>query len=116
MSTIAYTRTRPPAGNDRYTIVAWAALASGDDGLPLEYAQLADRTVQAGGTFDGGTVVIEGSVDGVTYHTLTDPQGNALSFTSGGLEAITEVVAYIRPRVTGGGAGTSINANILMRE
>ena len=115
MSTKDYTKDRPAAGNDLYTVVTWAALAANDDGAPLKYGQLADRTVQVAGTFDGATVVLEGSLDGSHYHTLTDPQGNALSFTAAGLEAVTEAVAFIRPRVTGGGAGVALDVLLLLR-
>lgn len=115
MSTVLFTKTRPPEGNSNYTIITWSAMASGDVGDPMKYAQFADRTVQVGGTFDGATVVLEGSVDGEAYHTLTDPQGNALTFTTARLEAVTEVVAFIRPNVSGGGAGTAINVGLLIR-
>jgi hypothetical protein len=109
-----YTKSRPAEGNDHFMIVTWAGMTAGDVGDPIKFAQLPDRTVQVSGLFDGATVVIEGSIDGSEYHTLTDPQGNALSFTSGGLEAITEVVGYLRPAVTGG-ASPTIDVNILMR-
>lgn len=48
------------------------------------------------------TIILEGSLDGVTYFQLTDPQGNAISATADKLEQVEELVFYIRPRVTAG--------------
>ena len=101
---------------DGIRVVEWAALANGDDGAPAELVNFADRTVQVAGTFGaGGSVTIEGSLDGVTYAALTDPQGNALTFTSARLETISEVVRYIRPRVTAGDGTTALTVRILFR-
>jgi hypothetical protein len=67
-------------------------------------------SVQFGGTFGGGTVVMEASDDGVTYATMTgeNPAGGAdaiVSATSAARFDITNVVArYLRPRVSGGSA------------
>lgn len=116
MTTISYTKSRPPAGNDHYTLVTWPSLAAGDEGLPLEFAQLADRTVQVAGDLDGATVQIMGSINSVDYHTLTDPQGNALAFTLPGLEAVTELVAYVKPVIVGGGGSTAATVTLLMKE
>ena len=98
-------------------LVSWVSLANGDSGSPVEYHTSADRSVQVVGTFGaGGTVVIEGSNDGTNYVTLTDPQANALSFSSAGLEAISELTRYIRPRVTGGDGTTSLSVYLIMRK
>lgn len=114
MSIIDYTKAVPTAGNGGYIVITWSALVSGDTGQPLSLAQFADRTIQIGGTFDGSTVIIEGSLDGTNYHTLTDPQGNALSFTLAGLEAVSELVSSLRPRVSGG-SSPSVNVTLLMK-
>jgi hypothetical protein len=98
------------------SLVTWSNLANGDDGAPLEYGAFADRSIQFSGTFGaGGTVVFEGSNDGVTYVTLTDPQGNAISKTGAAIEAVTEATRYVRPRVTGGDGTTSISAYLFLR-
>ena len=114
MATINYTLNR--ISGLKVSRVTWTALANGDDGQPLEAPLHSDRTVQVGGTFSvGGTVVIEGTVDGTNYETLTDPQGNALSFTAKGLEAVSELVTKIRPRVTAGDGSTSLNADLVVK-
>lgn len=66
------------------------------------------------GTFGGATVTLQGSLDGTNWATLTDAQGNAISVTSAALEAVTELVRYIRPVVTGG-SGTDVTVLLLMR-
>lgn len=59
-----------------------------------------DRSVQVTGTFGGGTVLIEGSNDGVNWVTLNDLSVSALSFTVAGLKQILELTRYIRPRAS----------------
>ena len=94
----------------------WEAMANGDVGQAIELANFADRSVQVIGTFGvGGTVRIEGSLNGTDYAPLTDPQGNNLDINSAKIEAIAELVRYIRPRVTSGDVSTSITVIILMK-
>jgi hypothetical protein len=98
-------------------VASWTALLNGDDGEALKMPGANDRSVQVVGTFgSGGTLVIEGSNDGgATWGTLNDPQGNALSFTSSKVEAIQELTASIRPRVTAGDGTTSLAVHVLVR-
>ena len=97
-------------------LVTWAALPNGDTGTPFEDVTAADRTVQVTGTFGiGGSVNLEGSLDGTNYKVLTDPQGNALTFTAAGIEAVTEITKYIRPNVTAGDGSTSLTITVMLR-
>ena len=96
------------------TIATWTGLETGDDGAAIRYGGAADRTVQIIGTFGGATVTMQGSIDGTNWATLTDAQGNAIAATAAALEAITELVRFIRPIVTGG-AGVSVTVLLLMR-
>lgn len=97
-------------------LFSWSNMADGDDGEVLEMPENADRTVQVSGTFgSGGVVQIEGSLDGINYYTLTDPQGNNLSISNAKIETVTEIVRYIRPRVSSGDVTTSINVHIFAR-
>jgi len=98
----------------RITVATWE-LATGDDGAPIRYAGAADRTVQVFGTFGGATIGMQGSLDGINWAPLTDAQGNAIAMTAAGLEAITELVRFTRPVVTGG-SGTSVTVMLLMRQ
>lgn len=90
-------------------IYTWASLALGDSGNPVSGPGWADRSFQIEGTFGaGGTVVIEGSNDGVNYRTLNDPFGNALSITSAGVHELTQIALWMRPRVSGGDITTNL--------
>lgn len=109
--------TSIPTANSRTMVSRWALLANGDDGLPASFSQYADKSVQVTGTFGlAGTLRFEGSNDGVTYAPLTDPQGNALDFTSAKIKAVTEATAFFRPRVTGGDGTTSLTITLFVRE
>jgi hypothetical protein len=105
------------SGIDAVT-VTWANLtnAGPDSGQPVQRPALVDRSVQVTGTFgSGGTVVFEGSNDGVNYSTLSNPQGNAISVTSAGLSQVTEATAWMRPRITGGDGTTSLTVTVCAR-
>lgn len=102
-------------GDGSAQLVTWT-LTGTDDGAPLQFGQWADRSVQVGITgdnFNAGTVVLEGSNDGVTWTTLRDPSSTALSFTAAGLKQVLEAVAYIRPRATV--AVTTVNVILFAR-
>lgn len=91
-----------PAGDGSLELVSWV-LNNTDDGAPVQQAQWADRSVQVGtlgDDFSVGTVVIEGSNDGITWTTLRGPDSLALSFTTAGLKEVLEITAYLRPRAT----------------
>ncbi|MGL4813229.1 MAG: hypothetical protein ACRCXM_15775 [Beijerinckiaceae bacterium] len=103
----------PDSGLQR--IIAWGPVAAGDTCAPADFAQFADRTVQVSGTFDGASVAIEGSIDGETWLPVTDPQGNAITASAAKLEAISEMTTFIRPVITGGGAGCAVKVAILVR-
>lgn len=113
--TIAYTAER--IGPDTIA-VQWLAVPNTEDGAPYAVFPGADRSVQVTGTFGaGGTLVIEGTngPDPATavWATLTDPQGNALSFTSARLEQVAEYTRWVRPRVTAGDGTTSLNVHMI---
>lgn len=96
-------------------IVEWT-LGDGDTGAPIDYPGAADRTVQIFGNFGGATVAMQGTLEAVplTWLPVTDAQGNAITKTEASLEAITELVRWIRPVVTGG-SGTAVTILLLMR-
>ncbi len=98
----------------------WNTLLNGDTGGPLGANQgcpnFADKTVHVKGDFSGpATLVIEGSNDGVTWITLTDPGGTALSFTVEDIKVILENPQEIRPRVTAGDGSTDLDVFIVGR-
>lgn len=116
MATISFDREFPKSLNDHCAVVSWNALQSGDDGAPVELATFADRSVQSSGTFGvGGSVRIEGSINGTDWAPLTDLQGNNLDLTSARIECVAELVRYLRPRVLAGDGTTSINVYLIMK-
>lgn len=117
MATIAAAITALKTIGDRgVRRVLWEEVGDDDDGAPVEMSGFADRSVQVVGTFDGATIVIEGSNDGTNYHTLNDPQGNALTITSAKTEQILEVTRWIRCRVSVNGAGsTDLDVYLVLR-
>lgn len=96
-------------------IVTWAGITEADTCDPVELVGLPDRSIQFAGTFGSATVVAQGSNDGTNYVTLTDPQGNAISKTSAGIEMIAEVARYTRPSASGG-TGQSLTVSMLCRK
>ena len=89
--------------------IKWVGLLNGDTGDAVEMAAWPDRSVQVHGTFGtGGSITFQGSNDGTNWFALTDPQGNAITKTAAGLEAVTELTRYIRPSVTAGDGTTDL--------
>lgn len=99
-----FTSTELTKFGSEVVATTWATLDNGETGDALEFCGSGDRSAQVTGTF-GAAVTIEGSNDGTTYFTLTDPQGNAISMTANGLEQIMEITRFIRPK-KGAAAGT----------
>lgn len=96
-------------------LATWTAMGNADTGTSVPISSASDRSVQVEGTFGGATVTIQGSNDGTNYQTLTDPQGNALTWTSANrLEQIEEITRYVRA-ITSGGTGTSVTVTMLLR-
>lgn len=99
-----------------WAVIAWSGLLNTDDGAPVEMVPYADRSVQVNGTFGtGGNCRLEGSLDGTNYYPLTDPQGNALDVGAAKIEAVSELVRWIRPRITAGDGTTNLTCTLLVR-
>jgi hypothetical protein len=97
----------------KYNVRQWTFTAS-DTGQALSMPTFGDRTIQLAGTFGGGTCIIQGSIDGVNWETLTDPLGNLLSFTSNDIATITEATRFIRP-ILSGASGPNLLVTLLSR-
>lgn len=106
MSTVAVVATELAPREALYT---WASLGNADTGEPVAMPNYSERCVQVIATdYGSATLVIEGSLDGSNWMTLTDELGNALSLTSGAvIKSISEKVRYVRPS-TSGGTGTDL--------
>jgi hypothetical protein len=116
MATINPTLTTIGAQDGSVKKAVWSFTGS-DTGVAIRYAEWADRSVQMSGTWNGATVLWEGSNDGgTTYLPLTDPQGNAISKTADAIEAVTEICELARPRVSAGSVTAVTVTAILRRE
>jgi len=126
MATIPYTRIALPETADYEGVNAFQwpnmTFTGSDVGQELAMSSSADRSVQVAGTLGvGGSVRIEGTIDGINWAPLTDPQGNDLAFTiypagySTKIEAVCELVRLIRPRIAAGDGTTSLTVSILTR-
>lgn len=95
----------------------WENINSGDlDGDWIELPDHADASMQVIGTFGTATLVFQGSNDGVTPATLTDPAGNELSFTAAALKQIVEVCRFVRPLASGADGTTDLDVYLHARQ
>ena len=97
-------------------IISWMNLGDGDAGEIYEAYASSQRSIQFFGTFDEGSIFLEGSNDGLNWKTLTDPQGNPILMISPGIEMVTELTVFLRPRVEGGGKSTNLSAFLFVKE
>ena len=121
---------KPLANSGDVVVAVWAGLTLEDVDPPgagaedvndvgaafSGYNDYSDRTVHIFGTFTTATCLIEGSLDGTNWITLTDPQGNALSKTAASLENVQELTPYVRPRLTGANFTTDITVVLYARK
>jgi hypothetical protein len=116
MSGVMFKQTRLET---RAQHVVWVGLKAGEAGAPFSLHGGPDRSVQVTGNFSGGaTLYWEGSNNvfeqSPDWFTLTDPQGNPLSFATARLEQVTEYTRWVRPRVAAGDANTSLTVNLFL--
>jgi hypothetical protein len=99
------------------TVATWAGITAGEECEHVSYSGAPDRTVQVVGTFGGASVSVDGTLEDepANWLPLTDPQGNSLSIAVARIEAVTELVRYIKPTLHGGDGTTLLTVHILMR-
>lgn len=114
MATVNYTQQDAWIGEHIYT---WTPFTNVNlDGQPAQYQGAGDRVFQVTGTFGaGGTVILQGSTDGVNWFPLHKPDSTAISFTAAGLAAVLENCPYIRPLVSGGDGATALTCQLATR-
>ena len=101
-------------GSNSFTVTG---LLNGDQSSSNLQANSGDRTVQVTGTFGaGGTVIVEGSLDGTNWYQLKDTGGTLISFTAAGLKSVLEYTTHIRFRVTAGDGTTNLVGTLASRE
>lgn len=98
------------------TLTTWEAITTTDhtgDGFSNPGAP--DRTVQAFGTWDGATLIIEGSNDGTNWSQCYDAAGDLFSLTADGIKALRENPLFIRPRLSVVGSSADVDVLMLSR-
>lgn len=112
MATVTPTKTQFQIDHEAYT---WALTTADADGEPCRFQGSGDRTFQVTGNFGaGGTVLLQGSLDGSNWFTLSKADGTAASFAASGLAAVTESPIYVRPFVSAG-TGVSVTSILAIR-
>ena len=109
MATVDPVTSWPYETSRDVAVTTWSSMLKDDDGGPVRLAVYSDRSIQLTGTFGGASVTIGGSNDGITYHALSTPAGDALTLSAAGLYQILELPVFIKPRVFGGDGTTNIN-------
>lgn len=71
-------------------------------------------SVQATGTFGGGTVKVQGSNDNTNWVDLKDTGGLAIEITGDGGAQFFSAYRYLRPLITGG-SGDDVDVYITLR-
>ena len=110
MTTVNYVLAAlPPRDSNAIAVYTWSPIVNvGDVGQEVNGAGFADRSFQIDG-IGGGTVVIEGSNDGINYYTLHDAFANLIIITSAQIVQVTEITLWIRPRLSvGSGLSTKV--------
>lgn len=96
-------------------VFKWTNLAANSCGIRVAVAPWTDRSVQVSGTF-GGAVTLRGSNKAdpaentaADWFPLVDPQGNAISFTSAGGEAVLEATYWVSPLAAAAVTGVDVH-------
>jgi hypothetical protein len=123
VATVAKAVQRIETFMDDAHVILWTPLTSTNvDGEAIEMTGSADRSVQVTGTFDSGSVAIQGSnvlapvaSTDADWFPLTDPLGNAIAITAAGGCAVMELTRWIRPKVSGAGGTASLSVRLLVK-
>lgn len=94
----------------------WNLTTADPTGDSIKHPGASDRTIQfIADTAGAATAILEGSMDDVTFFTLTDGQGNAISFTASGGEMVAENMLFYRVRLSTAGSGAIWTCHLLSR-
>jgi hypothetical protein len=97
--------------------ILWEGLNDTDtegQSAPVGDAQVS-VTVQANGTWDGATVELLGSNDGVVFLPVHDAAGEAVALTADGLASLSDLPLHLKPQVSDEGGGTDLDVRVLVR-
>ena len=98
--------------------ITWTPLTSTNlSGSWYPVGKFSDMTVHAYGTWDGATLILQGSNElgaPASPITLTDPGMTAISMTADAMESVMQAPVQFRPLISGAGAGTSLTISVRM--
>ena len=101
---------------ENFKVCFWEGVTPNEPGTPVLCDQRIPKSVQVYGNFGaGGSLYIEGSLDGVRWESIDQSPGFPLTFNSEGLENVGTCPVWVRPRAEGSSA-TKINVYLLMRK
>lgn len=115
MATINPVIDRLTASPDESVVICtWDGLAiSGDVGAPINFSAWSSKTFVVSGTFTGApTILIEGSNDGITWVSLSNRQGTAMSFTAASMNTSQDRPVFVRPRLSAGSGGAAVKVAV----
>jgi len=110
---LVFARSMLPPGDGTAVMASWDNLDESDTGpAAMEVTEYDSAVVQVIGTFNGGTVVLQGSNDGVNWATVQDIAGDAISLTAAGISSLRDLPRYLRPLVS---AGTGLDIDVFLK-
>ena len=114
MANIAGVTASVGRGDNSTIVVTWANIGNADTCHEVSFPEYADRSIHVSGTFNGASVVIQGSNNGaVSFATLNDPTETAITISTEAIRAVLENTAFIKPVITGGGGLQSLTVSLL---
>ena len=109
-ATISINNTQTPF----YTRVTWLNITEADTGGSATIKPTLKRgTVIFGGTFNGGTLSLQGSIDGTNYATLKDFLGNTITATAATTFEFETLAPFIQ--VANNGSGSSEDVDVAVQ-
>lgn len=94
---------------------SWTLTDADGTGETLNSPGNPDRCIQVAGTFNGGSVTLQGSNDGANWATLHDATGADLVLTAAAIRSVMEGPLFIRPVLSGATAGASVAVSMSSR-
>jgi hypothetical protein len=70
--------------------VIWPTVTNANTCNPISLPEYSDKSVVVSGTFDSGSVAINGSNDGTNYVALHDSAGTVIALTAAGAKVVLE--------------------------
>lgn len=88
-----------PTGAVPVTVVTWEAKGRDREMSHTDFSGLALQSIQVSGTFEGESITLLGSNDGVEFHRVADRYGIDIDFRSAGLVAVDAPFRFFKPEV-----------------